>query len=175
MESAQEETARSFDALAVSARLAFQKAGVSPVGTRSRVANQHYKSMCVSWPCNVTGTSTFNIRIKSCWRKSESSASGPPVQHRSDHQGQPLPRCDGGRTFKSKGNDSRRAKIPTSCVSSTSHGSSDRHAAIGLSDSATILGSSLRRDSMMRKRMTIETGANLRELVPDPGLPSPGL
>ena len=33
---------------AVSARFAFEKAEASPVGTRSRVANQHYKSMCVS-------------------------------------------------------------------------------------------------------------------------------
>ena len=64
---------------AVSARLAFQKAEASPVGTRSRVANQHYKSKCVSWTCNVTGTSTFNIRILPCWCYSE-------ARH-------PVPRC----------------------------------------------------------------------------------
>ena len=78
---------------AVSARLAFQKAGVSPVGTRSRVANQHYKSMCVSRTCNVTGSSTFIIRIKSCWRKSE-------VRH-------PVPRCNTEAIIK--GNRSRGA------------------------------------------------------------------
>ena len=64
--------------------------------------------------------------------------------------------------FESKGNDSRRADVSTSCESSTNHGSSDHHAAIGLSDLATTHGSSPGRDSTMKTRMTIESGANLQ-------------
>ena len=77
--------------------------------------------------------------------------------------------------FESKGNDSRRADVSTSCESSTNLGSSGRHAAIGLSDPATILGSSPGRDSTMKMRMTIGFGANLREHVPDPVQPLLGL
>ena len=77
--------------------------------------------------------------------------------------------------FESKGNDSRRADVSTSCESSTNHGSSDHHAAIGLSDLATTLGSSPGRDSTMKTQMTIESGASLREHVLDPAQPSQGL